>query len=431
MNNVNETLTLDEDNQVKPGGWPKRYSMMGLMLLAILLCHIDRILMSLAAIEMQSEFSWTDSQKGLMLSAFFVGYLIMQMGGGLLANRFGGRHVFITAVFLWSLFTVLTPPSVYISFTTLVVARFMLGFGEGAAYPSAYNMVHGWVPTHERSRAIGLISSVGALGTIVALLVAGKIIEAYGWQSVFYIFGCFGLVWSIVSYIKIPARGPLDAALSEAENPADKPKVPWKLILTHPAILVLFLVSITGSSVAFMMATWMPSYFVDTFNVSTSDAGFLSIAPWIALFLFTAIGGQYADKKISAGEEVIRVRKRLVTFGYCIAGLSIFSLIVAPSALFAMAAITLLFSGLAIIIPGYSPMPSEVLPKHGDIVYGFMSAAGSIGSASYVALTGVLLEATGSYNTIFTIMIGTCALGAVLFLLFAQATPIDECSGDS
>ena len=89
--------------------WPKRYVMMSWLLVALLLCYIDRVLMSLAAIEMQKEFGWSDSGKGLVLSSFFVGYLIMQILGGIVSNRFGGRNTFLLAVILWSLFTTLTP----------------------------------------------------------------------------------------------------------------------------------------------------------------------------------------------------------------------------------------------------------------------------------------------------------------------------------
>ena len=115
--------------------WPKRYTMMCLLLAALLLCYIDRVLISIAGIQMQRELGWSDSDKGMVFSVFFLGYLCMQMLGGILANRFGGRNVFLLAVLGWSLLTILTPTAAYAGFALLLVARFLLGFGEGAAYP--------------------------------------------------------------------------------------------------------------------------------------------------------------------------------------------------------------------------------------------------------------------------------------------------------
>ena len=68
------------------------------------------------------------------------------------------------------------------------------GFREGAAYPSAYNLIYGWMAGTEISRSVGLISAAAALGTVFALLVVGKFIELWGWPSVFYTFGAMGVV---------------------------------------------------------------------------------------------------------------------------------------------------------------------------------------------------------------------------------------------
>ena len=153
-------------------------------LVALLLCYIDRIIISLAIIEMKPEFGWDDSAKGTILSAFFVGYLVMQVLGGLLANKFGGRNVFLWAVLIWSAFTIATPFAAYSSFSMLVFARFIVGFGEGAAFPAVYSLIGNWMRKDEVTRSIGFMSAASTIGTIVALIVAGLMIKSYGWTSV-------------------------------------------------------------------------------------------------------------------------------------------------------------------------------------------------------------------------------------------------------
>ncbi|HKS55510.1 MAG TPA: MFS transporter [Steroidobacteraceae bacterium] len=396
----------------------QRYVMMTWLLVALLLCYIDRVLMSLAAIEMQKEFGWSDSDKGLVLSSFFVGYLIMQILGGIVANRCGGRNTFLLAVVLWSLFTGLTPAAAYWSFGAVVFARFMLGFGEGAAYPAAYNLIHGWMPVTERSRSIGLMTAAGAAGTVFALLTVGSIIEARGWPSVFYLFGSLGIVWAVAWALVIPATPP---ALTSKANRS----IPWRPLLTHPAVLTLYLLCTAGGSISFVLVSWLPSYFVDEFGLSTAQAGVYSVAPFAVMAVVPILAGRYADKLIAAQMSVLDIRKRLVIAGMLVVAISLALLPLAPAAIASVILASVLFVGIGIAVVGYSPIPAELLPGHGDILFGFMAAAGSLASAAAVALTGVLLEQTGSYAAMFIVLAVLSLAGVLAFQVFGQATPID------
>lgn len=414
----------------KPGSWPKRYNMMWLLLLALLLCYIDRVLISLAAIEMQQELGWSDSDKGFVLSSFFVGYLVMQILGGILSNRYGGRNIFLIAVVLWSLFTLLTPVAAYVSFAMLLLVRLMLGVGEGAAYPAAYNLIHGWMRVNERSRAISVITAAAAIGTVFALLVTGVIIERFGWPSVFYLFGSIGLIWSLFWLKQIPSApvSPEENAYKKAVQPRSdlKRKIPWKLLLTHRAVLTLYLVTACAASISYTLASWLPSYFVDTFGLTLSQAGIYTIFPWCVLSVVTMLAGAYADKLIGKGIEPIVVRKRLVGISLVIVATFLVLVTRVDTPIMAVFVICGVFSGLAILGPGYSPIAAEVLPHHGDILYGFMAGMGSVASSVIVAITGVFLEKTGSYNFLFFGMAGMAILALIVFQLFAQASSISD-----
>jgi MFS transporter, ACS family, solute carrier family 17 (sodium-dependent inorganic phosphate cotransporter), other len=409
--------------------WPRRYKMLLLLTLALLLCYIDRTLMSLAAITMQQEFGWSDSDKGLVMSTFFMGYLFMQFLGGLLANRYGGRNVFLVAVVLWSLFTVLTPFAAYISFAILLFARFMLGFGEGAAIPAAYNLVHAWMPENERSRSVSMFAAASSIGTVSALLVTGMLIEKFGWPFVFYLFGGMGLVWALFWVWQVPTLAEAPASEEGQQAAAavagERKPIPWKLLLSHPAVLTLYAVVICFSGISYTLASWMPSYFVDSFGVSVSQAGFYSILPWAVLGVVSMLAGHYADKQIGSGAAVLPLRKKLVAVGLLLVGASMLALTQADSILVAVAVICGTFAGLAIIVPGYATGPAELLPHHGEILYGFMAAIGSIASIAIVAATGFILDATDSYDMLWLAMAVTAVASILVFLLFAQASPID------
>jgi MFS transporter, ACS family, solute carrier family 17 (sodium-dependent inorganic phosphate cotransporter), other len=94
-----------------------------------------------------------------VLSSFFVGYLLLQVAGGLLADRFGGKAVLGAGVLLWSLFTVLTPPAAYLGLTALIITRVLMGMGEAVTFPSIYTLYSRWVPLAERARAVALANS--------------------------------------------------------------------------------------------------------------------------------------------------------------------------------------------------------------------------------------------------------------------------------
>ena len=104
------------------------------------------------------------------MSSFFIGYLLTQVPGGVLAGRFGGKHVLAGGVILWSLFTALTPPAAYAGFGVLIAARILMGMGEGVTFPSIYALFARWVPASRRSRAVGLVFSAIPLGVVFAQL---------------------------------------------------------------------------------------------------------------------------------------------------------------------------------------------------------------------------------------------------------------------
>jgi len=176
--------------------WPVHYTVVLLLLLAVFISYVDRTNMSVGAIAMQAQFGWSETQKGLVLSSFFVGYMLLMLASGALANRFGGKIVLGVAVVCWSLFTALTPPAALISISALVLVRIGLGVGEAAVFPASINMIGRWVPPLQRSRAVALVTSTAPLSTVFALPMTGWLIRRFGWPVPFYIFGVIGLVWT-------------------------------------------------------------------------------------------------------------------------------------------------------------------------------------------------------------------------------------------
>src|SRR5688572_9659125 len=122
----------------------KRHALLLLTFSAVFICYIDRVNISVAALAMQESFGWSETRKGFVLSSFFIGYLIFQVPSGYLANRYGGKIVLGLAVIWWSLCTLITPMAAAGSFGLLIAARVLMGIGEAAMFPAAYNLFGRW-----------------------------------------------------------------------------------------------------------------------------------------------------------------------------------------------------------------------------------------------------------------------------------------------
>ena len=144
---------------------------------------------------MAEDLGWNMQTQGTVMSSFFVGYLLLQIVGGRLADRFGGKVVLGAGVLLWSLFTILTPPAAWIGLGVLIAIRIAMGMGESVTFPSIYSLYAKWIPLTERSRAVGFTNSGIPLGTVFALVVTPIIVESLGWQWAFYLFGAVGVIW--------------------------------------------------------------------------------------------------------------------------------------------------------------------------------------------------------------------------------------------
>ena len=411
----------------------KRHNIVLLCFFAAFICYIDRVNISVAIIPMQEAFGWSDTTKGLVLSSFFIGYMILQAPSGWLANRIGGKLVLGFAVLSWSVFTMLTPVAALISLPLLIAVRIAMGLGEAAMFPSSYSLFSRWVPEAERSRSMGFLASGIPLGTLFALTTTGWIVTRYGWPSVFYVFGLAGVVWAAVWYFKAtsyPEQHPgisaqelelLGGSSSAGKEAAD---IPWKELLSHRSVLVIFINHFCTNWGLYMMLAWLPSYFRDVQSLSVTSAGFYAAAPWLTMFVMTNIAGWAADRLRARGNSITFVRKLMQSAG--LAGSAVFFLL-ALQADTPLSALTVMCGALAFIaltFSGYVPNFIDIAPRYADVLVGISNTFATIPGIVGVALTGWLLDQTGSYAGVFMTVAAVQVIGAILWLVYATGEKI-------
>lgn len=244
--------------------WPERFRVVFLCFLSFIICNCDRINISVAILPMAKYYGWSQTTVGVVQSAFFWGYVLTQIPGGYFADKYGGKHVLAAGVITWSAMTVLTPIAASTSTAVLLLARALLGVGEGVAMPSMNNIISKWVPEKERARSLSLTYSGMYMGSVVGLLLCPAFIVSFGWQSVFYFFGTLGFLWWILWQIFTSSTPQLSRSISDDEltyimsgrdsnsnATGQNSNIPWRDLLTKSptwAIIVAHFCTTWGTS---------------------------------------------------------------------------------------------------------------------------------------------------------------------------------------
>jgi ACS family sodium-dependent inorganic phosphate cotransporter len=403
---------------------PRKSSYITVVLLvcvAAFISGIDRTSISVAAIAMQGQLGWSETEKGTVLSAFFIGYILLMLVSGTLANRYGGKIVLGTAVLWWSLCTALTPQAALISLPALIAARIALGLGESAVFPASINMIGRWVPPLNRSRAVALLSSAIPLSTVFALPTTGWLVRDFGWPVPFYVFAALGCVWAIIWFTNVG-----DQPSVNANSPAARPSIPWARLLRLPAVWAIISNHLCHNWSLYVLLSWLPSYFKRTFDVTLASAGLLSAGPWLASFLMANVAGHIADRLMRAGRSATFVRKLMQTIGLGGAGIFLLQLPGAGSVTAALILTCCATGLLAVCFAGFAPNSFDIAPRYADVIWGLSNTFATIPGIVGVFLTGWLVDRTGSFATPFLVTAAVAFVGAILYLVLASGERLLE-----
>src|SRR3954453_8717759 len=172
------------------------------MLFAItIINYADRASIAIAGPVMSKALGLSPVQMGFIFSAFGWSYVLGQIPGGWLLDRFGSKAVYFWSIFLWSVFTLLVgtvgfagAAAVYVLF----LFRFLVGLSEAPSFPANSRIVAAWFPANERGTASAIFNSAQYFATVLFAPIMGFITTAFGWPEVFYFMGGLGILISFV-----------------------------------------------------------------------------------------------------------------------------------------------------------------------------------------------------------------------------------------
>jgi MFS family permease len=410
-------------------GWQTRYTMVCLCAVATFICYIDRVNISVAIIPMAEEFGWDRGTQGLVMSSFFVGYLLTQIAGGWLADRFGGKLVLGVGVLFWSAFTIVTPAAAFAGLSILLLSRVGMGLGEAVTFPSIYSLFANWLPVTERTRAIGLNASAIPLGTVFALILTPIIVIKLGWEWAFYLFGAVGVLWYVLWHFLAatnpalhPRMTPAELAVIRAdqtEESTDSPP-PIRQMLKSKAVWAIIVSHFCSNWGGYVLLSWLPTYFTQGLGVDFAAVGVATMIPAIAAFFFLNIAGWITDKLISAGRNLTRVRKTMQTIGFG-GGAIVLALVgYIESVPYAIAFMTLGNMVGAFAMGGWGSNHMDIAPRHAGTLMGITNTAGTVPGIIGVTVSGLILDWTGSWTIVFQLAAAINVFGLVFYLIFAN-----------
>jgi ACS family sodium-dependent inorganic phosphate cotransporter len=419
---------------VYPAHWPRRHLVVLLAFASVFVCYIDRVNISVAIIPMAEDLGWSLATQGTVLSSFFLGYLLLQIVGGRLADRFGGKVVLAAGVLVWSLFTILTPPAAWLGLAVLLVVRIGMGMGEAVTFPSIYSLYSRWVPLAERSRAVGFTNSGIPLGTVFALVVTPIIVERLGWEWAFYLFGAVGAIWFAFWRVAVTASPDSHPAITEEERALIEagaggdgdggPAPRWTEFLKCGPVWAIIVAHFCNNWSLYVLLSWLPTFVNKGLGVDYAAVGWFTMIPHIASFLFLNIAGNVADRLIRSGMDVGRVRKLMQTIGF---GGIASALMVVGEVESAWMAIAIMSVGNALgafVTGGFAVNHMDIAPRHAGTLMGITNTAGTIPGIIGVYVSGLILELTGSWALVFQVAAGVTLVGLAVFLLFSSSRRI-------
>ena len=400
-------------------GWLKkfqsenRYVVFFFLYVGFCISYIDRSAIGLALPSISKDFTLAPTQMGVVISAFFIGYSIMQLPGGWMADKFGSKSVILIALTLWSIFTFMTGHAS--SLAGLLFLRFVFGLCEGPYAGACYRGIAEYFPRELRPAfATGVLSS-NYIGSAIAPIIIVPLILWFGWRGMFQALGCIGLVY-VFFYAFFYAFFVKQVKPAEEEKAGAKKgsKKEYFLKLLHFSIIwKLVVCAFCISCINKGLDAWMPTYLIAERGINLKAVGYVTPIPFMASFLSTAGCGWLMNKYFDKKEQYMIAICAVMTavFLYLMYNAeTLFWVVVFQCGVYFFKA-CILGSAVAIvlkIVTGNIAGSATMIVNMGGQVAGFISPV----------VMGYLVSVfNGSFNAVFYYLIGAasvCALSAFL-----------------
>ena len=379
-----------------------RWYFVVMVAVAIAISYFDRQTLPVAIAAIQHNIPISNQQFSYLQTGFLISYAGLYVGGGRLLDLLGTRVGLLLIMVWWSLACALH--GLANGFALLLVARFLLGAGEGGGFPAATRVVSEWIEPHERSTAMGIINAGTAVGSVLAPPLIGLILLRSSWRAVFVLAGAAGLAWvgwwatSYRSNTSTVSSNSLDARLIAR-------KISFFDLVQMRNVQCFVFAKFMSDSAWYFLLFWLPKYLYDARGFDIKQVSYFAWIPYATSGVGSFLGGWFSSHLLHRGCSINSARK--IALGCCAFLMPVVMLVSLAPVNLAIALFSIAFfaqqawSGLIMTLPA-DVFP---LPVVGSVA-GMIGFGGAIGGAIFGLVAGQLLGHGVSYGTLF-VMVGS------------------------
>ncbi len=288
---------------VVPARRSARWLVVVLLTLGVIIAYTDRINLSAALPAIRMNFPLSAAASGVLLSAFFWAYTVLQTPAGWVVDRFGLKWPYAAALFVWSAVSAAT--ALVSSLHGLIAIRIILGAGEAIVAPASIRYIRENFAEHERGLPIGVYFSGTKYGPAIGAPIATYLVLGYGWRWMFVLNGAIGFLW-LIPWLLL-ARD--DRRNSPVQGKGAS--VSWSALLSAPFMWGTCIATFCYMYFVYFCMTWMPTYFKERYGFSLAASGWFTFMSFAGMGTIAILAGWAADRLIARGRNA-RDRKKSI-----------------------------------------------------------------------------------------------------------------------
>ncbi len=378
---------------------------------AIAISYFDRQTLPVAISAIQRTIPISNQQFSWLQFAFLIPYAVLYAAGGRMLDIVGTRKGFMLIMLWWSGACALH--GLAMNFGFLLAARCLLGIGEGGGFPAATRVVAEWIPTQQRSTAMGIINAGTAVGSVLAPPLIGLILLTAGWRMVFFAAGAVGFAW--VLWWSVSYRGNNQASIATIDARVVAKQLSFMDVLSMRRVQVLVFAKFMSDSAWYFYLFWLPKYLYDVRGFDVKHVSYYAWIPYAASGVGSFLGGWLSSTLLKRGRSLDFSRKFVL--GLSALFMPVVMLVPHVPVGWALGLFSIAFfcqqswSGLIMTLP------ADIFPLSAvGSVSGLIGFGGAIGGAIFGVVAGFLLSHGFGYGTLFFI-VGTFHLIGFLAIL--------------
>jgi len=403
-----------------------------LLCLMYFLTYLDRVNINttVASDQFRKEIPLTETQASNLFALFAWPYLLFQISGGWVADKFGPRRALTICGIIWASATIMT--GVVHGLMLMGISRLILGFGEGATFPTATRAMSQWTPAGNRGFAQGITHAFSRLGSAITPPLIAYLIITVSWRMSFIVVGIVSLFWALVWALYFRDDPNRHSAVTKEEIsqlPAYAAKkqevdVPWMRLAFRmvPVTVVYFCYGWT----LWLFQSGIPRFFKNEFHLDLQKSALFAGGVFFAGFVGDTLGGIVSDKLFHKTKNLNVARRNLVSIMMVLCCASMVPILFTHNLTLVAIALSAGFFFAEFTIGPMWAIPMDIAPKYSCAASGMMNTGSAFAAIVSPVAFGYIVDKTGHWTWPFVGSMALMLCGAALAFAMHPDRPLVE-----